>query len=332
MNWIVMSVAIAGALGSVENTFAQSCFGGGTLWLKGPVPYPSSSTLCPSRYGVGGAHQGITVSASAMATRGRASVSCNGRNGGVSGDPGTCTAAASATFTEDCTVVRLDGKTGPIWVRPRRPVFSGNTFLGTVPGQPLGVSNVTGGLQVRAGVIIWAGGFASSIGGYFDHRYQPPNITRSYTEDDSQFIPQMEAVNNWLRIQFRANVGSCAVGTGAFGDQLTMFGQISVSWAGLDFVSDRWAPQGEAEVPCAVIGTQTGFDYAKAVKLCPADLTVDDLVDDADFVHFVAAYDSLGCLEPAMSAGCPADFNLDGYVDDDDFVVFASAYNELLCP
>lgn len=63
---------------------------------------------------------------------------------------------------------------------------------------------------------------------------------------------------------------------------------------------------------------------------CPADLTGDTLVDDADFVMFVAAYNELLC--PESPSACPADFNHDGMVEDSDFVFFAAAYNELLCP
>jgi hypothetical protein len=32
-----------------------------------------------------------------------------------------------------------------------------------------------------------------------------------------------------------------------------------------------------------------------------------------------------------MDAGCPADLNSDDVVDDADFVVFVSAYDQLLC-
>jgi len=64
---------------------------------------------------------------------------------------------------------------------------------------------------------------------------------------------------------------------------------------------------------------------------CPADLNGDGVVDDADFVVFVFAYNVLDCTDPAMGAGCPADLNSDGFVDDADFVVFVAAYNELLC-
>lgn len=65
---------------------------------------------------------------------------------------------------------------------------------------------------------------------------------------------------------------------------------------------------------------------------CPADLNNDSLVDDADFVIFVNAYNILDCLDPAMPARCPADLNGDSTVDDDDFVIFLAAYNDLLCP
>ncbi|MBX3381342.1 MAG: hypothetical protein KF805_14700 [Phycisphaeraceae bacterium] len=70
-------------------------------------------------------------------------------------------------------------------------------------------------------------------------------------------------------------------------------------------------------------------------SLCLADLNGDRLVDDADFVEFAAAYNTLVC--PALRGarheeGCPADFNSDQIVDDTDFVIFAAAYNELICP
>jgi len=65
---------------------------------------------------------------------------------------------------------------------------------------------------------------------------------------------------------------------------------------------------------------------------CPGDLNGDGFVEDADFVLFVAAYNILDCMDPAMPAGCPADLNGDDVVDDGDFVVFVAAYNELVCP
>jgi hypothetical protein len=65
---------------------------------------------------------------------------------------------------------------------------------------------------------------------------------------------------------------------------------------------------------------------------CTGDLNCDNLVNDADFAIFVAAYDLLLCSDPAMPPGCPADLNRDGFVDDSDFQIFVVAYNELLCP
>uniref|UniRef100_UPI0039784251 dockerin type I domain-containing protein n=1 Tax=Salmonella sp. SAL4432 TaxID=3159887 RepID=UPI0039784251 len=69
-----------------------------------------------------------------------------------------------------------------------------------------------------------------------------------------------------------------------------------------------------------------------AAAPCPGDLNNDALVDDADFVIFVNAYNILDCQDPAMPSGCPADLNQDGFVDDADFVIFVAAYNELICP
>lgn len=64
---------------------------------------------------------------------------------------------------------------------------------------------------------------------------------------------------------------------------------------------------------------------------CPADLNVDQVVEDGDFVQFASAYDLLDCIDPAMALGCPADLNRDGLVEDADFVLFAEAYDLLEC-
>jgi len=60
---------------------------------------------------------------------------------------------------------------------------------------------------------------------------------------------------------------------------------------------------------------------------CPADLNNDKVVDDSDFLVFVAAYDAL--VVPPANPAC--DFNTDSLVEDDDFLVFVVAYNALIC-
>ncbi|MGH7245011.1 MAG: hypothetical protein ACREJD_16470 [Phycisphaerales bacterium] len=65
---------------------------------------------------------------------------------------------------------------------------------------------------------------------------------------------------------------------------------------------------------------------------CPSDLNMDGLVDDGDFLLFLAQYNILDCAAPEMPVSCPADFNRDSVVDDADFGIFVPAYNELLCP
>jgi len=65
---------------------------------------------------------------------------------------------------------------------------------------------------------------------------------------------------------------------------------------------------------------------------CPADFNLDLVVDDADFVIFLAGYNLLICDDPAMPAGCPADLDNNNLVDDADFVIFLQAYNFLECP
>lgn len=68
------------------------------------------------------------------------------------------------------------------------------------------------------------------------------------------------------------------------------------------------------------------------VNSCPADITNDHTVEDADFVSFATQYDALECGSPEMTGGCSGDFNYDGTVDDADFVLFAIAYDALVCP
>lgn len=80
------------------------------------------------------------------------------------------------------------------------------------------------------------------------------------------------------------------------------------------------------------ISSASGFDYLARFNACPADLNGDGQVDDADFVVFINAYDTLDCTSPEMPANCPADLNNDDAVDDADFGVFVIAYNALLCP
>jgi hypothetical protein len=68
------------------------------------------------------------------------------------------------------------------------------------------------------------------------------------------------------------------------------------------------------------------------LSVCTGDLNADGLVDDADFVLFLAGYNILDCADPAMPAACPADLNSDGVVDDTDFQIFVPAYDALVCP
>lgn len=67
---------------------------------------------------------------------------------------------------------------------------------------------------------------------------------------------------------------------------------------------------------------------------CVADMNFDGIVDDADYVIFAAAYNTLQCpLDENENpiSGCAGDLDGDGDIDDDDFVLFAIAYNLLVC-
>lgn len=57
---------------------------------------------------------------------------------------------------------------------------------------------------------------------------------------------------------------------------------------------------------------------------CPADLNLDGMVDDTDFVAFATAYDAFLSFD--------GDIDYDAKTDDADFVLFAAAYDELVCP
>jgi len=87
-------------------------------------------------------------------------------------------------------------------------------------------------------------------------------------------------------------------------------------------------PIGSSEISSGPMSIRNSIELGAS---CPADLTVDQQVDDADFVGFAGAYNILECTDPAMLPGCPADLNLDGLVDDADFVIFAAAYSLLVC-
>ncbi|MBL8876770.1 MAG: immunoglobulin domain-containing protein [Phycisphaerae bacterium] len=84
----------------------------------------------------------------------------------------------------------------------------------------------------------------------------------------------------------------------------------------------------------ALISNSCGSAISNSATLsvCTGDLNADGLVDDADFVLFLAGYNILDCADPTMPANCPADLNNDGVVDDADFVIFVPAYDALLCP
>ncbi|MBS0186904.1 MAG: hypothetical protein JSS51_02475 [Planctomycetes bacterium] len=64
--------------------------------------------------------------------------------------------------------------------------------------------------------------------------------------------------------------------------------------------------------------------------LCAADLNLDGVVDDLDYVLFNQAYSKYAC--PAAPEECPGDLNLDGVVDDADFGLFLISYNLTVCP
>lgn len=100
---------------------------------------------------------------------------------------------------------------------------------------------------------------------------------------------------------------------------------------------ERAMQQGARDLGAAGYDTGFGWGFVDAYRSlervrCPADISFDGQVDDADFVFFANSYNILICTDPAMIRVCAADINGDGFVDDTDFVLFAVAYDALLCP
>lgn len=77
-----------------------------------------------------------------------------------------------------------------------------------------------------------------------------------------------------------------------------------------------------------LINVQAGAGYLYGRAICRGDFNTDGLVDDTDFVQFVAFYNDLISPGGAWTGG---DLNGDGFADDADFVEFANSYNNLLC-
>jgi len=92
------------------------------------------------------------------------------------------------------------------------------------------------------------------------------------------------------------------------------------------YVNPSYGESGIAMSPAVVLPAVITVEIP-----CPADLSKDRVVDDADFNLFVQASDLFDCADPAMPDGCPADLNHDGAVDEADFILFSIAYDEVVC-
>ncbi len=102
---------------------------------------------------------------------------------------------------------------------------------------------------------------------------------------------------------------------------------------GLTFYNDASITNRQAGAPIDASARVDQIATIEVVALpCPADFNHDSVVDDADFLVFVVAYELLLCGDPAMPAGCPSDLNADGFVDDSDFQIFGRSYDALVCP
>jgi len=129
--------------------------------------------------------------------------------------------------------------------------------------------------------------------------------------------------------QFRWHRGDIPLFDGVSESGSTIFGAAT---AQLNIEGVRESDFGEYRCQvsnqCGAVLSEPGL----AAIACVGDMNADLLVDDADFVVFLAAYNILDCADLEMPTTCPADFNRDSFVDDSDFVIFLLAYNQLLCP
>lgn len=85
------------------------------------------------------------------------------------------------------------------------------------------------------------------------------------------------------------------------------------------------------ETACGVVESEPAVVAVTGV-CCPGDLTLDGVVDDADFLSFAQAYFTMTCESAKMRPGCAADLDGDAVVGDTDFEVFALAYDAFVCP
>ncbi|MBX3388211.1 MAG: hypothetical protein KF691_02005 [Phycisphaeraceae bacterium] len=99
----------------------------------------------------------------------------------------------------------------------------------------------------------------------------------------------------------------------------------------------RFAITSSADIESSGVPNETSGMYSVGLMLgdvnpCPADFNHDSVVDDFDFLIFLADYDLLLCDDPGMLPGCPCDLNHDSDVNDEDFSIFIVAYDALECP
>ncbi|MBL8887248.1 MAG: hypothetical protein JNK16_11350 [Phycisphaerales bacterium] len=136
--------------------------------------------------------------------------------------------------------------------------------------------------------------------------------------------------------ELNAFPNSAAFPSGLNSPSLPLFAEPMPAWD--DWANVRLRIDRNGVFSALSIPDHTGYDPDSLNAIdgfaegCGADFNDDDLVDDADFVVFIGAYNLLDCADPAMPAACPTDLNLDDFVDDADFVIFLAAYNSLLCP
>ena len=98
---------------------------------------------------------------------------------------------------------------------------------------------------------------------------------------------------------------------------------LAVSLGQAMFAPTRWGARSSRTSNLGAKITVSSNGRGPAVN-CPADITGDRAVDDADFVLFSRFYNNL--------IDIAGDFNGDDLTDDTDFLVFAQSYDRLVCP
>ncbi|MGH7245012.1 MAG: beta strand repeat-containing protein [Phycisphaerales bacterium] len=289
-----VSVTLPGA-GGFTNTGALSVGAGGLLAVTGPVTLAQSGSLGVTLAGTTSPQFGRLTSTGAFTQGGSFTPTFSSPYVPIVGDsfsPVLRAASFAGVFASVCA----EDNPQSLGVVPQIVPVDASTF-----GLSLVVSDVAG---VKPTIVAQPQETGAIPDAHFDVDATPSNAEYVWRRNGAVLVD--------------GPTGSGSTIAGAATSHLTILNAAA---------SDA----GEYDVVVSTACTSVVSESA-LLRVCPADLNNDNLVDDGDFLIFVSAYNLLDCTDPAMPAGCPADLDHDLLVTDTDFQLFVPAYNALLCP